>query len=482
MMHYQKIILLVFLSVVVISNTYGQIQPTLPPSPTASALGKYVDNPVSLYTGTPNISIPLYEVTLKNFTLPISLNYNPQDVQVATVPSNVGLGWSLNAGGVITRVVRDWHDDGRLDYDGNGNEIFDNTMPWYLKDGFENPYTKWGYYHAKYLGEPIPHWNSTEITNYLGTNTYNLDLPSIYNNRNNVKPGDAILGNFGIQLPSTLTGTSGVFNIAGFLQMSAGNFRKMVVDTEPDIFYFNFAGYSGKFVFDVEGSAPKIRTIPYQNLSISEEIEASTGKIKGFIVKDDKGNTYHFEDIEVSEVWGGVSYNRKTTYNSSWCLSKITTAIGDDIHFTYENDKVYDIKSPALVPKLPERRHAELNNDASGLITGIDDNVVMHSIYLKRLRKIIAPNVYIEFDALHNRQDIESNSSSKAITDLTIYHSPKNDVFKKIQKYTFSYDYFESIEDSPGTSGISFLLGSTLYQDGGKKRLRFNAVLNNFRN
>src|SRR5688572_27480870 len=56
----------------------------VPPSPEAAALGAYGNVPVSLYTGTPNISIPLYQIQGSSLSLPISLSYNasgfkPQD-------------------------------------------------------------------------------------------------------------------------------------------------------------------------------------------------------------------------------------------------------------------------------------------------------------------------------------------------------------------------------------------------------------------
>ncbi len=101
-------------------RVYGQApQPTaspsllnvIPPSPTAAALGKYGEIPVSLYTGVPNISIPLYEINEGDIKLPISLSYHAGGIKVEEIASNVGLGWSLNAGGVITRTVRGLPDD-----------------------------------------------------------------------------------------------------------------------------------------------------------------------------------------------------------------------------------------------------------------------------------------------------------------------------------------------------------------------------------
>ncbi len=78
----------------------------VPPSPNAAALGKYGDVPVGLYTGIPNISVPLYTVQYKDITIPISLSYHAGGIRVDEEASRVGLGWVLNAGGVISRTIR----------------------------------------------------------------------------------------------------------------------------------------------------------------------------------------------------------------------------------------------------------------------------------------------------------------------------------------------------------------------------------------
>ncbi|KDN55706.1 RHS repeat domain-containing protein [Flavobacterium seoulense] len=75
------------------------------PSPEAANLSRYADVPVSLYTGKPQISFPLYTLKCGSLELPISLSYYASGVKVEDYPTWAGIGWALNAGGVITRVV-----------------------------------------------------------------------------------------------------------------------------------------------------------------------------------------------------------------------------------------------------------------------------------------------------------------------------------------------------------------------------------------
>lgn len=81
-------------------------QSYLPASPDAAGLGKYGEMPVNLSSGTPDISIPIYEIREGNASIPIGLSYNAGGIKVSEEATMVGLGWSLNAGGVITRITR----------------------------------------------------------------------------------------------------------------------------------------------------------------------------------------------------------------------------------------------------------------------------------------------------------------------------------------------------------------------------------------
>lgn len=101
-----------------------------PPGPTSASLGKYGEMPVDNHTGNPQVNIPLYTVTDGKLTVPISLSYHTGGIRVEEIASWVGLGWNLNAGGVITRTVR-----GNPDEEIDRGFIDSPDIP----DNFDNP-------------------------------------------------------------------------------------------------------------------------------------------------------------------------------------------------------------------------------------------------------------------------------------------------------------------------------------------------------
>ena len=189
------IFFLLISSLAIYSQT--KITGNLPGSPTAAALGKYGESPVGYHTGTPNISIPIVELKEGSLSVPVSMSYNLQSVKPNEVPGWTGLGWSLNAGGVITRHVSQLPDEW------NHNQK--------------------GYFYDK-----------TEL------NTYCTELGA---------------------------GTTPLGSVANaFLLKYDTNER----DSQPDMFSFNFNGFSGKFFMDLQGN---FQTIPYSKIKIEHFIE-----------------------------------------------------------------------------------------------------------------------------------------------------------------------------------------------------------------
>src|SRR5580693_7108656 len=82
----------------------------IPPSPNAASLMKFSDVPVSPYTGTADITVPIYTIQAKGISVPVSLSYHTGGIRLKEEASWVGLGWALNAGGMISRTIMG-HDD-----------------------------------------------------------------------------------------------------------------------------------------------------------------------------------------------------------------------------------------------------------------------------------------------------------------------------------------------------------------------------------
>lgn len=84
----------------------------LPKSPTATAFPRidqkrYVD----LKTGAAQLSLPLTSLTSGSLSWPVSLDYMFGGLPVFQATDLVGLGWSLRAGGTITRQINGRVDD-----------------------------------------------------------------------------------------------------------------------------------------------------------------------------------------------------------------------------------------------------------------------------------------------------------------------------------------------------------------------------------
>ncbi len=122
------------------TDNMNYLRNVIPPSPNAAALGKYVEWPVDLNTGTPHISIPLYELKGRTLNVPISLNYHASGIKVGEVASWVGLGWTLETGGVITRSVRGLPDECAVGYFYNRRLFPDYN---YMYEQLPSPSVNW---------------------------------------------------------------------------------------------------------------------------------------------------------------------------------------------------------------------------------------------------------------------------------------------------------------------------------------------------
>ncbi len=113
----------------------------MPTAPDAAALWKFEDTPVNLNSGTTNISIPLFTISNSKINIPIGISYNSSGLKVSEVATQVGLGWMLNAGGMISKTIYGTNDETLLYDVPNGfqaeTEVFDDNN--FIVDGGGQP-------------------------------------------------------------------------------------------------------------------------------------------------------------------------------------------------------------------------------------------------------------------------------------------------------------------------------------------------------
>lgn len=102
------------------------------PVPSVSSLATYANTPVSNATGLSDVSFSLLGLPTYNsgVSLNVGLSYNPMNASENEPASQVGNGWSLFAGGVISRSIV-----------GDVDEMYDNaSVSGYEKNNFDDIY------------------------------------------------------------------------------------------------------------------------------------------------------------------------------------------------------------------------------------------------------------------------------------------------------------------------------------------------------
>ena len=105
------ILLLLFFTLIISAQVNTDLRPQVK-SPEVNKFEQYMNMPVNLVSGTPQVSIPIYTLEYGGMTLPISLEYDASGVKVESIASSVGQNWSLNVGGVVSRIVKGAPDEG----------------------------------------------------------------------------------------------------------------------------------------------------------------------------------------------------------------------------------------------------------------------------------------------------------------------------------------------------------------------------------
>ena len=278
-------------------NTREFVPNIIPPSPSVANLMKFEEVPVNNYTGVPEISIPITTIKTSVLDLPVNvtLKYHTYNAKSDSKAGEVGLGWSLITGGTISRTVRSGVDEAI----GTGNDGIQVGM--YFDE------------HATYSYADQKNYFHAIIDNINGVNISKSVFEAHYKNK---------------------------------------------FDTQYDIYQYNFANYTGRFILKKLSGGLQVVKLDKNNLKI--EVNHSfvsnnltTFEPQSFRITDDKGNSYMFDVLEKSTSSNfshseGILMSMSTNtnginraFNSAFHLSNIKNSEGTDlVYFNYDPNPI----------------------------------------------------------------------------------------------------------------------------------------------
>ena len=418
----------------------------IPNSPTTSQFEEIVSPVVNQFSGKADINIPIYNVVLDDFVLPINLSYDSGGFLVGKQSTWVGDSWSLLAGGVITRNQISLPDD-------ISNDIINSNVTYPV----QNPIS----------GE----WSAASCSS-----------PTISD------PAGWLYKHESIQ--ESLNDCEGQSNC--YVSERDGG-----VDIAPDIFNISLVNkVSSKFFFS---NPNRVDFLDKSNLKLNYEIENEDEGISRFEVYDDKGNQYIFEEREYlryqRDYWntgrfrglvnesrfnpiingvGVIPYtNFWSAYNSyacqnanydpsveeymnrlwpkAWYITKIITSKGKTIDFEYDREEYYTLG-------VSQVSAGYLGASTSGQgypywIFGFSNTNRLQHIDAPRLKKIVWSTGEVVFNAFTSRQDIYENSdnnithNTKKLDEIIVSDLHGNQIKKVVfnHSYNLAENYSETL-------------------------------------
>jgi hypothetical protein len=211
---------------------------------------------------------------------------------------------------------------------------------------------------------------------------------------------------------------------------------KGCADAEPDLYYFNFNGYTGTFTFGWDRQI-KVNSDKAWKIQVLRDNASNTDEITGWIFINDDGSIYVLNTKEQATITGGnFPCQTGLTYNSAWYLTSIENPNQTRIiDFAYEN-----YTQPFNVLTATTHRIFKAGNNGACQTTPADptNNFVQLSYSCVRIKTISSntTGAAISFNYLNTRAD-EFGTGVKQLDEISI----KNFQDIEVRKYSFTYDY-----------------------------------------
>ncbi|WP_166923481.1 hypothetical protein [Flavobacterium poyangense] len=398
-------------------------------TPNVAGLGKVNFSNVSEYTGSASINIPIYQIQIGQISVPIELNYSATGIKVDETASNVGQNWSLNAGGIVTKVIKGIEDfkvgiEGNLPYDVNNPKLKFTNLGTAGVQGFKLKEVGW-----------LMQSQNISLNKYYDLGATSIDKVYTVNDMN---------------LPSVSK------------------------DLSPDVFYANAPGLNTSFTHRKDGSVMEIAA---QGNKISTNVKQDAGqtinqtpiislfpefrdniKFQNDLVLFDggparrmqgiskvditniSGTQYIFDQLDVNQYVNRDIYNSYVLKQSSrdmtsqevmaYKLSKIKDFKGNEVSFEYE-------KYAISYPEYRKTSSYEVTNLSGNQLTRNLRSTEIRYPNLNRISKITYAEGSVEFKYEVARKDLPGDYALSRI----IIKDINNSIIKTV---TFEYDYITS--------------------------------------
>ena len=396
--------IIIFTHLLINSSAFAQVSDKGFPSPNAAALGKYADYPVSYFTGVPAINIPLYTLKDGAATLPISLSYHASGIKVGEVASSVGLGWVLNAGGVITRTVKGAPDEGsKNDGDGPKGYYKDSGLFKFPKlDMVTNP--------------------SSLIRKFIDNNTDKRSVdgePDIYAFNINGMVGKFVFDEK--RNPTFLTQSDVRINV----EYSGGEFQRWIITTPNGVQYI-FGENNAKETNGIYGST-------------NADNNAPTSWYLTRIIYPNSTDTLQFGYISENDAYFSLASEFTTADDSATLATKVPD--GGYVQYNVSGVRPSSIQSKNIIIYFDPFYGAYREDAHSRILSGMQVN--------NRNTNEVIDQVKFNYDYFTSTTDGSLELGTKDITDtkrLKLVSIQKGLQTSPIQLPPYTFEYYEDIK------------------------------------
>ena len=374
------------------------------PSPTAASFGREVNFPVASHHGLPSIRIPMYDLQAGDIDFPIALSYHASGVKVDQHSGWVGMGWSLHSGGVITRSVRGLPDDMLLSQQVTPSSVSTQAQAFS------------GWYHNASLRQRLS----------------------------------------GTLYPFEYAGqTDRAFFLEDLVRESSGFNKNPMRDAQPDVYMINLPGLSLQFVFGNDGLPHLLHST--RPIRIEEQFGVSAegrNEFLSFRITDEYGHQYLFDQKEYTTTTRAIYvYNVAThsvadslllqrTYPTSWYLSQVTTARGEQITFSYDS---YDVSYEQRISQ--RRGPCRSNGDCAFFFEEnelFETDVPTHYVEDHQTKTCYLKSIETSREELRFEHSARQDLNGGRKLDRIIVHSKSS--HEDVKQYRLSYRYFHSTD------------------------------------